>query len=1076
MKKLTASPFIKKSLLLFLLMFILKLSLRAQCTGVNCGPNLIPNPSFELTTSDCNVSSLLHTNRSPVQGWYGVAASTGPSGGGTHADYFSIDCIKKATENCGDGNGSVGIFTYNLRESIQAKLLSSLKPGHLYCFSMKVKSWPSGATDNDGIGAWFHNRGKIDIDVMNNNKQFLGAGSKINASPQIKNPSGNMITGTCKTISGTFCATGGESWVVISNFKTNETTNHSALGYVIIDEVSLTEINCLSLTGISSPADSACPGACVPLTAEAIGGNGSYTYLWSPGGETTKSINACAASIPVQFKCTVTSSVGCGKNISVTDSFTLYPKEHLPVPQITASGSTTICSTDSITLTSSPAPSYLWSPDQQKTQSITIGKAGTYKVTVKHPLTACNTASAEITVVVKDLPQIDVKNMISDSTSCGLHTGAIKGITVTGVPPLLYSWNGGPQTSTSPDLIGAGVGTHTLTVTDGNGCSKKITGHIWNKETPDSVQVQVTSGRICEGEQSILYVTPADPSITYTWITPSKTSVLNDSLLIIKAKLQDAGTYTITATKNNCTSPEVYTTLLVDTAASSEKPVVSNAKICQGDTVTINAAQYIAGVTYFIYTQASGGVPIGVAPLKVAPMQTTIYFMEASSSNGCRQLTARDTVTVHVYKAPVVQLPTVSNAIICEGKTTVIDVQNPQPGVSYQVYDALTGGTLLGLTPLTVTLTKTSTFYIGALSSQGCKQITSRLPITVNVNPTPVGPKISIENITGNYICDGLSAKLISSIPSGITWSTGATTPFIVVTKAGTYTVYYTDTNGCASLKDSVEIDIKIPPKVQASGLVVDTVPCYENTGGIHGIAVTGGTMPYTYAWFNSNDLTKVLSTSLILQGVPSGTYTLVVSDKNGCKDKVDKLFIPSKGGVVASLSGTPLTGYDPLTIDLLATNSGVGQAIGYVWMLDGHKLASTDSITNTYTIKDLHFGEHIIAVTVTDTNGCKSVDYLKIMVHTDVEIFDVNIFTPNNDGKNDLLVFPLQGVQSLHVKIYDRWGLQLFEWNDPEKGWDGNTESGKPVPEGTYYYVIDFVDLYGNKRHQAGHVQLMRN
>jgi gliding motility-associated-like protein len=74
------------------------------------------------------------------------------------------------------------------------------------------------------------------------------------------------------------------------------------------------------------------------------------------------------------------------------------------------------------------------------------------------------------------------------------------------------------------------------------------------------------------------------------------------------------------------------------------------------------------------------------------------------------------------------------------------------------------------------------------------------------------------------------------------------------------------------------------------------------------------------------------------------------------------------------------------------------------------------------------------------------------------------------------MLVFPLKGVQSLHVKIYDRWGLKLYEWTDPEKGWDGNTTGGEPVPEGTYFYMIDFVDYYGNALHQAGHVQLMRN
>ena len=1048
--------------------------LSAQCSGTNCGPNLIPNPSFELTTSDCSVNSVMYTNRSPVKDWYGISSSTGVSSG-TTPDYYNVDCAKKATENCGDGKGSVGIFTYDQRESVQAKLLSPLVEGHMYCFTMKVKSWPAGASDNDGIGAWFHKKGKIDIDVVNNNKQFLGAGSKLNASPQVKNPSGNMITGTCKTITGTFCATGDESWVVISNFKSNQATQHAAIGYVIIDEVSLTEINCVAINGISSPADSVCPGSCTTLTADVTGGNGTYTYLWLPNGETTKSIQACAGVSPIHYKCRVSSSVGCSKTISATDSFTLYPRPFLPSPTITASGPTVICKGDSVTLVSSTAPGYQWSPGLQKTQSITVGNAGIYTVTIQHPVSACNSTSAGISVHVNELPEIDTKNMISDSTNCGQKTGSVSGITVSGVPVFTYSWDGGPAVAT-PDLIGAAAGTHILTVTDGNGCTQTATGTVWNKLAPDSATVKATSGNICEGLKTILFVSPSNPAITYTWVTPGKTTVINDSLILDPVKIGDAGIYTVIATQNNCVSSPVQSKLTVNAAANHEKAVVSNNRICEGDTVIIDAAQHIPGISYAIYTQGNGGLPIGLAPLHVFPKQTTVYYMEAVSSNGCSQLTARDTVTVFVYKAPDVPPPIASNMIICQGKTTVITVLNPIAGNKYQVYDALTGGKMLGYTPLTITLSQTTTLYIEAVSPQGCKQITGRAPITIKVNPTPAGPKISIENSSGNYICNGLSAKLISSITSGIVWSTGEVTSSIIVTKAGTYSVYYTDANGCESFKDSVTISIKIPPGLDVSGSHIDTVQCYSDIGGIHGVVVNGGSPPYQYRWFQTNNPSKTVGTDLILKGVPSGEYSLIVTDKYGCEDRLKGIFIPSKGGLIAHLSGSPVTGFEPLTVELVTTTSGTGKPVSFIWGLDGQILETTNGHNPTFTKKDLYFGEHIFTVTVTDTNGCRSVDYFKIFVNIDVHLPDVNIFTPNNDGHNDVLVFPTQGVQSMHVKIFDRWGLKLFEWTGLENSWDGNTEAGNPVPEGTYYYILDYTDYYGNTLNKSGHVQLMRN
>ncbi|HSH64850.1 MAG TPA: gliding motility-associated C-terminal domain-containing protein [Bacteroidia bacterium] len=137
--------------------------------------------------------------------------------------------------------------------------------------------------------------------------------------------------------------------------------------------------------------------------------------------------------------------------------------------------------------------------------------------------------------------------------------------------------------------------------------------------------------------------------------------------------------------------------------------------------------------------------------------------------------------------------------------------------------------------------------------------------------------------------------------------------------------------------------------------------------------------------------------------------------------------------------------------------------------------LGTTDSKTNTYPVKGLSFGEHVCQVTVRDTNGCKSVDYLTIFVNTPIHIHDVNIFTPNNDGHNDVLLFPTEGIKSIQGQIYDRWGLKMFEWNDPEKGWDGNTESGGAAPDGTYYYILIYTDYYGNSHTKPGYVQLIR-
>lgn len=64
------------------------------------------------------------------------------------------------------------------------------------------------------------------------------------------------------------------------------------------------------------------------------------------------------------------------------------------------------------------------------------------------------------------------------------------------------------------------------------------------------------------------------------------------------------------------------------------------------------------------------------------------------------------------------------------------------------------------------------------------------------------------------------------------------------------------------------------------------------------------------------------------------------------------------------------------------------------------------------------------------------------------------NVFTPNGDGANDEFRVAYRSLKEFHCWVYNRWGMLVYEWNDPTKGWDG-TIGGKPAAEGAYFYVI---------------------
>ena len=99
--------------------------------------------------------------------------------------------------------------------------------------------------------------------------------------------------------------------------------------------------------------------------------------------------------------------------------------------------------------------------------------------------------------------------------------------------------------------------------------------------------------------------------------------------------------------------------------------------------------------------------------------------------------------------------------------------------------------------------------------------------------------------------------------------------------------------------------------------------------------------------------------------------------------------------------------------------------------------------------------GEFTFNLVVTDNNGCVNTDSVTIVVIPLVDI--VNIFSPNGDGINDTWVIPfLEKYPDADLWIYNRWGELIYKviggYDTP---WDG-TYNGKPVPVGSYYYVLE--------------------
>ena len=194
--------------------------------------------------------------------------------------------------------------------------------------------------------------------------------------------------------------------------------------------------------------------------------------------------------------------------------------------------------------------------------------------------------------------------------------------------------------------------------------------------------------------------------------------------------------------------------------------------------------------------------------------------------------------------------------------------------------------------------------------------------------------------------------------------------------------------------------------------------------------------------------------------------------------------FITSEG----EETGTSYQGSAPLTVRFTANAENVGAwNAHYEWRFtkegsDSPYLVRYEEDTE-YTFTEA--GAHRIVLYATFTNAGDTVAYTEeywsentpITVSISESKLDMpNAFSPNGDGINDIYKAK-SGHQSLvefHAYIFNRWGQKLYEWTDPDGGWDGKY-NGKDVKQGVYFVLVKAKGADGRKYNIKKDVNLLR-
>lgn len=166
-----------------------------------------------------------------------------------------------------------------------------------------------------------------------------------------------------------------------------------------------------------------------------------------------------------------------------------------------------------------------------------------------------------------------------------------------------------------------------------------------------------------------------------------------------------------------------------------------------------------------------------------------------------------------------------------------------------------------------------------------------------------------------------------------------------------------------------------------------------------------------------------------------------------------------------------------PVTIHFYG--EGGKDAYHYTWSFYNKKdmqnyfLRSTDQ-DRTYTFEE--FGEYLIKLEVADFNSdIISTDSVSFRV-TESYIDPPNYFSPGDSpGANDEFRVAYKSIVKYKITIFNRWGVKLYESNDPAKGWDGKYK-GKYVNTGVYYYVIYALGADGVEHPKKGAINIFRS
>lgn len=267
----------------------------------------------------------------------------------------------------------------------------------------------------------------------------------------------------------------------------------------------------------------------------------------------------------------------------------------------------------------------------------------------------------------------------------------------------------------------------------------------------------------------------------------------------------------------------------------------------------------------------------------------------------------------------------------------------------------------------------------------------------------------------------------------------------------GQYSLFGVDENNCVALIGIQEIVAIKPLHIEDSAIENKAATCQQSNGSISGIIISGGTLPYTYQWFDSNH--KLMGEKLNIEFLKAGSYELKVTDANLCTMITKSFVITERSISVNTPVITPVTLCSAAEAQIVINNFETGSEYclyNSPYAVEPVRIISVQTFTQHLTPdKTFYLSKRI--------GNCES-GRVAVEVHFGVLATAIpSGFTPNGDNQNDK--WEIKGIENYpkaRVQIFTRSGARIFESVGYKTPFDG-THKNMPLAVGVYYYVINF-------------------